>query len=89
MSNLLIKKRFIKLKLILIQKIDKMKIVSFLLILLCIFGINECQPIADSKTGNINFFFEMLNPTFRHHRARIRPYLNQLGSPLVNIRGTR
>lgn len=60
---------------------------------LCVFlwlAINiDCQPLADSKRGNINFFIEMINPSFRQHRARIRPFVNQSGSPTINIRGTR
>ena len=49
----------------------------------------KCQAIEDGKTNHINFFFEMLNPQFRHHRARLRPFLQQLGAPVINIRGTR
>ncbi|CAF0904012.1 unnamed protein product [Brachionus calyciflorus] len=49
----------------------------------------ECQPLADSKNNFVNFFVEMLNPSFRRHRARLRPFTNQLGSPVINIRGTR
>jgi hypothetical protein len=49
----------------------------------------ECQPLADARSNYINFFFEMLNPSWRQHRGRIRPFSNQLGSPMLNIRGAR
>ena len=49
----------------------------------------ECQPSADSRSNWYNYFFEMLNPVWRHHRARLRPFANQLGSPVINIRGAR
>ena len=51
--------------------------------------VDECQPIADSKTNYINFFFEQLNPSWRQHRARIRPFSNSLGTPTINVRGAR
>lgn len=49
----------------------------------------ECQPSADSRSNWYNYFFEMLNPVWRHHRARLRPFANQMGSPVINIRGAR
>jgi hypothetical protein len=49
----------------------------------------ECQPLADARANYINFFFEMLNPSWRNHRARLRPFSNQLGSPVINVRGAR
>lgn len=61
------------------------------LAVLCVMGALqvECQPEADSRENYFPYFFEMLNPSFRHHRARLRPYASQMGSPIVNIRGTR
>ena len=47
----------------------------------------NCQPLA--KNEQINLFIEMMNPSFRRHRARIRPFLSQWGSPMISIRGTR
>ena len=47
------------------------------------------QPLADSKNGFVNFLVEMINPSFRRHRARIRPFTNQFGSPVINIRSGR
>lgn len=49
----------------------------------------ESQPLSDARSGNMNFFFEMLNPSLRQHRARLRPFGNQLGSPVINVRGAR
>lgn len=57
-------------------------------LVLLVFGIS-CQPLADSRSNYINFYMEMLNPSFRQHRARLRPFGNQLGSPILNIRGAR
>lgn len=47
------------------------------------------QVLADSKSKNINFYKEILYPSFRRHRARIRPFARLLGSPIIRIRGTR
>ena len=58
-------------------------------LLVCMAVSIECQPLADARSNYINFFFEMLNPSFRQHRGRLRPFLNQLGSPVINIRGSR
>jgi hypothetical protein len=49
----------------------------------------HAQPLADAKSNYINFFFENLNPSWRQHRSRLRPFANQLGSPVINIRGSR
>jgi hypothetical protein len=67
-----------------------MKLLLSLMGLLACVAVNvECQPLADSKSNYINFFFEMLNPSWRNHRARLRPFSNVLGSPVINVRGAR
>lgn len=67
-----------------------MNIVKSILILSIIITVNVySQPLADSKNGFVNYLIEMINPSFRRHRARLRPFTNQFGSPVVNVRGAR
>lgn len=66
----------------------KMKIIFFLLIVIGLeYLLIDCQPLG--KNDKLNLLIEMMNPSFRRHRARIRPFLSQWGSPMISIRGTR
>ena len=47
------------------------------------------QVFSSSKSKNIDFYKEMLYPSFRRHRARIRPFARILGTPIIHIRGAR
>jgi len=49
----------------------------------------ECQPQADARFNWVPYLAEQFNPTFKHHRARFRPFASQLGSPIINVRGSR
>lgn len=74
----------------LIKKNQKMNFILSLASLTVLIALNvECQPLADSRNGYINFFTEMLNPSFRQHRGRLRPFASQIGSPVINVRGAR
>lgn len=46
------------------------------------------QPLANPVHNLINSFIEELNPAFRRHRARLRPYRQQFGSPMISERDT-
>ena len=41
------------------------------------------MPTNDYQSGNMNFFFELLRPSCRHHEARIRPIVNTRGTKFV------
>jgi hypothetical protein len=65
-----------------------LKLVIGLLSLLNITKVIDAQVLSDSKSS-LAQFFENLNPVWRHHRARLRPFLSSLGSPMVSVRGVR
>lgn len=50
--------------------------------------IVESQPIAFDQSG-LALYFERINPRFRNHRNRLRPFVNTLSSPITNVRGAR
>jgi len=64
-------------------------VLSSLALLACLFACAQSQPIADARSNYYNYFFELLNPSWRQHRARLRPFGNQNGSPIANVRGQR
>ncbi len=64
-------------------------LVSVLSLTFLVSSLVDCQPSLDSRSNYYNYFFEMLNPVWRHHRARLRPFTGQLGTPTINIRGAR
>ena len=47
----------------------------------------ECQALTD--TSNVDFYTEILYPSFRRHRARLRPFRYSQGSHINRIRGAR
>ncbi|CAF0787416.1 unnamed protein product [Brachionus calyciflorus] len=49
----------------------------------------ELKELLSSNLKDIHFYSEVLYPAFRSHRARLRPMLNNRGSPLNKIRGAR
>jgi hypothetical protein len=64
-------------------------LLSSLALLACLFACAQSQPIADARSNYYNYFFELINPSWRQHRARLRPFGNLLDTSLVNIRGRR
>jgi hypothetical protein len=48
----------------------------------------QSQPIPFDRSG-LSFYYELINPRWRNHRSRLRPFTNVLGSPIANIRGAR
>jgi len=49
----------------------------------------ECQPLNDARFGFIPYLAEQFSPVLRHHRARLRPFTTQFGSPIINVRAGR
>ena len=49
----------------------------------------HCQPLADSRFGFIPYLAEQFSPVLKHHRARLRPFTTQFGSPIANVRAGR
>lgn len=49
----------------------------------------ECQPLNDARFGFIPYLAEQFSPVLKHHRARLRPFTTQFGSPIINVRAGR
>ncbi len=47
----------------------------------------KSQPVKD--VNGQGRFYELLNPRWRSHRARFRPFSSVWGGPMANIRGAR
>jgi hypothetical protein len=64
-------------------------ILSLVALVACMSLSVESQVLADVKSNNFNALQELVNPSWRHHRSRLRPFVNVAGSPFVSVRGAR
>ena len=63
--------------------------VTFLALSCALISVIESQPLNEASFNFIPYLNEQFNPVLKHHRARFRPFVTQLGSPIANLRTGR
>jgi len=59
------------------------------LMALATLAVVSAQPASDFRATSFNSLQELVNPSWRQHRGRLRPFSQLSGTPIYNVRGAR